>query len=101
MKIIKTKENKVLLRFLYYKMGVLNFTSTEHKRLWIRKYSQMSISIPSLEVQTEIINILDRFEKLCNDISSSGIPAEIEGRQKQYEYYRNLLLNFKEVDGDE
>jgi len=101
MKIIKTKEDKVLLRFLYYKMGVLNFTSTEHKRLWINKYSQISISIPPLEVQTKIVNILDRFENLCNDISSSGLPAEIEARQKQYEYYRDLLLNFKEVDRDE
>ena len=100
MKIIKTTENKVLLRFLYYKMGVLNFTSTEHKRLWISKYSKMSISIPPLKVQTEIVNILDRFDKLCNDITS-GIPAEIELNNKRYEYYRDLLLNFKEVDGNE
>lgn len=100
MKIIKTQEDKVLLRFLYYKMGVLNFTSTEHKRLWISKYSQISISIPPLEVQNKIVDVLDRFDKLSNDISE-GLPAEIEARQKQYEYYRDLLLNFKEVDGDE
>lgn len=100
MKIIKTQEDKVLLRFLYYKMGVLNFTSTEHKRLWISKYSQISISIPPLEVQNKIVNVLDRFDKLCNGISD-GLPAEIDKRQKQYEYYRDLLLNFKEVDEDE
>ena len=100
MKIIKTQEDKVLLRFLYYKMGVLNFISTEHKRLWISKYSQISISIPPLEVQNKIVDVLDRFDKLCNDLSD-GLPAEIEARQKQYEYYRDLLLNFKEVDGDE
>ena len=100
MKIIKTQEDKVSLRFLYYKMGVLNFTSTEHKRLWISKYSQISISIPPLEVQNKIVDVLDRFDKLCNDLSD-GLPAEIEARQKQYEYYRDLLLNFKEVDGDE
>ena len=100
MKIIKTQEDKVLLRFLYYKMGVLNFTSIEHKRLWISKYSQISISIPPLEVQNKIVDVLDRFDKLCNSISD-GLPAEIEARQKQYEYYRDLLLNFKEVDGDE
>lgn len=100
MKIIKTQEDKVLLRFLYYKMGVLNFTSTEHKRLWISKYSQISISIPPLEVQNKIVDVLDRFDKLCNGISD-GLPAEIDRRQKQYEYYRDLLLNFKEVDEDE
>lgn len=100
MKIIKTQEDKVLLRFLYYKMGVLNFTSTEHKRLWISKYSQISISIPPLEVQNKIVDVLDRFDKLCNGISD-GLPAEIDRRQKQYEYYRDLLLNFKEVEGDE
>ena len=100
MKIIKTQEDKVLLRFLYYKMGFLNFTSNEHKRLWISKYSQMNIPVPPLEVQNKIVNVLDRFDKLCNGISD-GLPAEIDKRQKQYEYYRDLLLNFKEVDGDE
>lgn len=49
-----------------------------------------------LEEQKKIINILDRFDKLCNDISR-GLPAEIEARQKQYEYYRDKLLNFKEL----
>ena len=47
----------------------------------------------------EIVNILDRFDKLCNDISN-GLPAEIEKRQKQYEYYRDKLLSFKEVEED-
>ena len=47
--------------------------------------------------QKWIINILDKFGKLVNDISE-GIPAEIELRRKQYEYYRNKLLNFKEVN---
>ena len=52
--------------------------------------------LPSMEEQERIVNILDRFDKLCNDISE-GLPAEIEARQKQYEYYRDKLLNFKEL----
>lgn len=40
-----------------------------------------------------IVSILDRFDKLCNDISD-GLPAEIAARQKQYEYYRDKLLAF-------
>lgn len=56
----------------------------------------MKIPIPPLEQQQRIVDILDRFDTLCNDISS-GLPAEIEARQKQYEYYRDKLLNFKEL----
>lgn len=49
--------------------------------------------LPVKEKQKEIIAILDRFDVLCNDLSK-GLPAEIEARQKQYEYYRNKLLQF-------
>lgn len=55
----------------------------------------ISINIPPLEKQERIVSILNKFEKLCNDISE-GLPAEIEARQKQYEYYRDKLLSFKE-----
>ena len=54
------------------------------------------IPVPPLEVQQRIVDILDRFDSLCNDITS-GLPAEIEARQKQYEYYRDKLLTFKEL----
>ena len=43
-----------------------------------------------------IVNILDKFDALVNDISE-GLPAEIELRRKQYEYYRNKLLSFEEL----
>lgn len=55
------------------------------------------IPVPSLEEQQRIVDILDRFDKLCNDISE-GLPAEIEARKKQYEYYRDKLLTFKEKE---
>jgi putative type I restriction-modification system len=59
----------------------------------IRKFT---VSLPPLEEQQRIVDILDRFDRLCNDISE-GLPAEIEARQKQYEYYREKLLNFKKL----
>ena len=59
----------------------------------IRKFT---VSLPPLEEQQRIVDILDRFDKLCNDISE-GLPAEIEARQKQYEYYREKLLTFKKL----
>ena len=58
--------------------------------------SNLIISIPSLDRQREVVEILNRFDKITNDISN-GIPAEIEARQQQYEYYRDKLLTFKKL----
>lgn len=58
--------------------------------------SSLYIPIPPLKEQQRIVNILDKFDKLVNDISE-GLPAEIELRRKQYEYYRNKLLSFEEL----
>jgi len=55
----------------------------------------VKIPLPPLAEQARIVSILDKFDALVNDLSS-GIPAEIEARQKQYEYYRDRLLTFKE-----
>jgi len=55
------------------------------------------INLPCMNEQERIVSILDRFDALCNDLSS-GLPAEIEARQKQYEYYRDMLLSFKEAE---
>ena len=60
------------------------------------KLHKMTIPVPSIEIQNHIVNILERFDKLINDITG-GLPAEIELRRQQYEYYRNMLLNFEEV----
>ena len=54
---------------------------------------KVTIPVPPIEEQRRIVAILDRFDKLCNNISD-GLPAEIEARQKQYEYYRDKLLTF-------
>ncbi|MGL5797681.1 MAG: restriction endonuclease subunit S, partial [Cetobacterium sp.] len=56
-----------------------------------------SIPIPPLEEQQRIVDILDRFDTLVNDIKE-GLPAEIEARKQQYEYYRDKLLTFKKLD---
>ena len=55
---------------------------------------KLEIPVPSLAEQQRIVDILDRFDKLTNDITA-GLPAEIEARRKQYEYYRDTLLTFK------
>ncbi len=63
------------------------------------KLAKIPVPIIPLKDQERIVNILDRFDKLCNDISL-GLPAEIEARQKQYEYYRDKLLTFKELKNE-
>lgn len=60
------------------------------------KLNDVIIPLPTLEKQKEIVDVLDRFDTLCNDLTS-GLPAEIEARQKQYEYYRDKLLSFKRM----
>ena len=57
-------------------------------------FQRITIPIPPLEEQKRIVSILDRFEALTTDLQS-GLPAEIEARRKQYEYYREKLLTFK------
>ena len=54
------------------------------------------IPVPSMQEQQRIVSILDRFEALTTDLQS-GLPAEIEARRQQYEYYRNKLLTFDAV----
>lgn len=63
--------------------------------LEFQKVLNYKIPLPSLNEQSRIVSILDRFDALCNDLTS-GLPAEIAARQKQYEYYRDKLLTFKE-----
>lgn len=56
----------------------------------------LQVPVPSLDVQDKIVEVLDSFETICNDLSI-GLPAEIEARQKQYEFYRDQLLTFAET----
>ena len=51
------------------------------------------IPVPAMCVQQKIVNVLDNFDAICTDLNI-GLPAEIEARKKQYEYYRDLLLTF-------
>ena len=60
------------------------------------KLGDIEIMLPSLEEQERIVSILDRFDKICNDITSC-LLADIKVRQKQYEFYRDKLLTFKEL----
>lgn len=89
-------------KFIYYSLLVrknillANVRKASIPRLSRIVVENLIIPVPPIEVQQRIVDILDRFDSLCNDISD-GLPAEIEARQKQYEYYRDKLLTFKEL----
>ena len=90
-------------RFLYHllqstsiqKQVVAKASHGSQPNLGMRALEQFEVIIPPLEVQNRIANVLDNFEAICTDLNIS-LPAEIEARQKQYEYYRDLLLTFAE-----
>lgn len=87
------------LRYLYYYLQTVDVTPYIHgniPKLTGGDFRALNIALPSLKEQERIVAILDRFDALCNDITA-GLPAEIEARQKQYEFYRDILLSFKEI----
>lgn len=93
-------ETLVLNKYLYYCYQLQPWavsTGGTIARIYNDNISKAKISVPALAEQSRIVAVLDRFDALCNDLTS-GLPAEIEARQKQYEYYRDKLLTFKELD---
>ena len=78
----------------YIERNSFHSSVTSIRRPMLEKFP---IPVLSLEEQARIVSILDRFDALCNDLTS-GLPAEIEARRKQYEYYRDKLLTFQEMD---
>jgi type I restriction enzyme S subunit len=84
----------ILTSTLFYGYVENNQEGAGYPSISNNKVKQFRIPIPDLSVQERIVSILNNFDKLVNDIST-GLPAEIAARCKQYEYYRNNLLTFK------
>jgi len=96
-----THKNEICVKYLYYVMknNIQKFRELASGMGSLPQISNSAteefvILLPTLEEQEKIVSILDRFDSLCNDISA-GLPAEIEARKKQYEYYRDKLLSFE------
>ena len=62
-------------------------------RLAREEVERVEIVLPRYDIQKKIADTLDKFDAICSDLGI-GLPAEIEARQKQYEFYRDLLLSF-------
>lgn len=104
--VIRPVKKFVAPKFLYYVLSSDNFFAYDTQYAKGAKMPRGNkdavmeyiFALPTIKEQERIISILDRFDALCNDLSS-GLPAEIEARRKQYEFYRDKLLTFnaKEV----
>jgi len=97
-------DNHVNPKFLFYfmkndflrymQMTAVHASVTSVRKPMLEKYP---IPVPSCGEQERIVSILDRFDALTTSISN-GLPAEIAARQKQYEYYRDKLLTFQNIE---
>lgn len=98
---LKVKSDNIDLSYLYYYLQTsfsknyfeANLTGSTIKNLGLKALRGMNIILPSLDRQKKLVSILLKFNQISNDIST-GLPKEIELRQKQYEYYRDKLLSF-------
>lgn len=101
-RILDEYKNKIIPDYLFYILSsedFFNYDIQYSKGAKMPRGSKDDVmnykfAIPSIDAQKKIISILERFDCYCNDITS-GLPAEIEARHKQYEYYRDKLLTFK------
>lgn len=90
MKMLTCKDKVNSFRFIYYAMCEIGFVAKEHSRHWISVYSKIEIPLPPLAVQKEIVEILDTFTGMIDNLQK-----ELEQRQKQFDYYRDNLFMFK------
>lgn len=100
-KIKVINKEEILPKYLFYYLDrnkqLLRYDNgSDQTNLRKQDILNINIFIPEINEQEKIVNILDTYEKITSDMSS-GLPAEIEARKKQYEYYRNKLLTFKEL----
>lgn len=77
----------------FYKYLEENQSGTSYPAISDALVKNYKIPVPSLEIQSRIVQVLDNFDTVCNDLNI-GLPKEIDLRQKQYEYWRDQLLDF-------
>ena len=105
--VLRPEPSIILPQYLFFALAVDDFKVYLSNNLTMGNYPSISNStlkeyelpIPSLAEQQRIVSILDRFDTLTNDLTA-GLPAEIEKRKQQYEYYRDKLLTFKRLNND-
>ena len=94
--LVPSDKSRLNVRFLYHAMSCLKIPNLGYSRHW-SVAKELVVRVPDMARQLQVVEILDRIEALSSDLTV-GLPAEIQARRKQYEYYRNKLLTFKELD---
>ncbi|MWQ71898.1 restriction endonuclease subunit S, partial [Glaesserella parasuis] len=100
--VLRPNKEEVLPEWIYYNISTIDFknyveeyqSGSAYPAISDYKVKEYKIPIPSIQMQEKLISILNRFEELTHSIEA-GLPSEIQLRKQQYEYYRNMLLNFK------
>ena len=97
--LIPNNVDELNTKYLYYCLQGKQYIvpTTGISQLTAPMVKQVEIPVPELSVQHKIVEVLDNFDKICSDLNI-GLPAEINARQKQYEFYRDQLLTFVETD---
>ena len=95
---ISVDERIVNYKYLYYWLvnqnrQILSLKQGARGDINMSMIKSLKIPVPSLEIQSRIVQVLDNFDTVCNDLNI-GLPKEIELRLKQYEYFREKLLTF-------
>ncbi|MCA6595964.1 MAG: restriction endonuclease subunit S [Pseudanabaena sp. M046S1SP1A06QC] len=102
--VVVTSNDQVNIDWAFHMLTVMNLnqyaSQSAQPGLAVGNLQSLKIPIPSLEEQVNVASILDKFDTLTHSISE-GLPREIALRQKQYEYYRDLLLSFPKLEEEQ
>ena len=98
LKVVMPNDDKLNARFLFHALSATEIKSKSSSvpNMNANEIKAIKIPVPSIDVQKRIVNVLDNFDAICSDLKI-GLPAEIEARKKQYEFYREKLLAFHEI----
>ena len=98
LKVVMPNDDKLNARFLFHALSATEIKSKSSSvpNMNANEIKAIKIPVPSLEVQKRLVYVLDNFDAICSDLKI-GLPAEIEARKKQYEFYREKLLAFHEI----
>lgn len=99
--ILRPKKQIVKPRYMFHAMQSSAFKAqagktakgAAQKTIGLAALAAMKMPVPTLDVQNRLVNVLDNFDAICSDLKI-GLPAEIEARKKQYEFYRDALLTY-------
>lgn len=101
--ILRPRSEVIKARYMFHAMQSGTFKAqadkaakgAAQKTIGLSSLAEMTLPVPDMCIQERLVRVLDNFDAICTDLNI-GLPAEIEARQKQYEYYRDKLLSFEE-----